>query len=248
MIHKIATISMALALCLSATVKTNAQGAPADPKQEQKGYIGITGGGALLFGNFTQTGYNDDKAGFASSGMNIGITGVYFIKHHFGIAALVSYHGYGYHGAQNLVDGYKEAFDLDSATLYRKGNNQSFNILVGPYYSLPLGNGRLHLDARVLAGYVNAQFAGNEIYLEDGVGNQFEQKPATASAFGYQAGLGLRYDLGHFDIGINADYFGANPHFTIDNTNRKNEAGWKRTEYAQPIQGVNANLTLLYHF
>lgn len=241
-------LSAALLLAVLFSYAAQAQDkANSATNNDDKSFIGITGGFSPVFGNYTKTAYMDDKSGFASAGMNIGITGVYFIKHHFGIAGLISYSGYGYQGSQNLTDGYKEAFDLDSATLYRKGNNDAFSILVGPYYSLPLGQSKLHLDVRILVGYVHAQFAGNEVYLEDGVGNQFEQQPANASAFGYQSGIGLRYDLcRHFGVGVNADYFGSTPDFKIDNTNRKNEAGWLRSEYKQPIQGINANLTLIY--
>jgi len=245
---KIVMISTIMACCLFTVLGANAQNNQNSmaKSMKEKGYIGITGGFSPVFGNFSKAEYSDPKSGFASSGMNIGLTGVYFIKHHFGIKGLISYNGYGYHGAQSLADGYKEAFDLDSTTLYRKGNNRTFNILVGPYYSLPLSD-RLHLDFSVLIGYSNAQLAGNELFLEDGVGNQFEQKPATASAFGYQAGAGLRYDLGrHFGIGIQADYFGANPDFKVDNTNRKNEAGRLLTQYHEPIQSLNLNLTVIY--
>ncbi|HET8573694.1 MAG TPA: outer membrane beta-barrel protein [Edaphocola sp.] len=246
--NKIIMISTLLVCCLFTALGAKAQNSQngIETSLKEKAYIGITGGFSPVFGNFSKAEYSDPKSGFASSGMNIGLTGVYFIKHHFGIAGLISYNGYGYHGAQSLADGYKEAFDLDSTTLYRKGNNRAFNILVGPYYSLPLSD-RLHLDFSVLLGYTNAQLSGNELFLEDGVGNQFEQKPATASAFGYQAGAGLRYDLArHFGVGVQAAYFGAVPDFKIDNINRKNEAGRLLTRYHQPIQSLNLNLMLSY--
>ena len=120
--------------------------------------------------------------------------------------------------------------------------------MVGPYYSLPFA-GKWHLDIRVMAGVVNAKLAGYEVFLEDGEGNQISQKQSTATAFGYQAGLGLRYDIGkHFGLGINADYFGSKPDFKIANENRVNSAGRLLSGYNQAIAGVNTNLTVMYRF
>ncbi|WP_118973582.1 outer membrane beta-barrel protein [Taibaiella koreensis] len=213
-----------------------------------KGYIGITGGLSPVFGNYTKSDYTSDASGYASTGANIGITGVYFIKHNFGVAALISYQGFGFHGSQSLADGFKEAFDLDSTTVYRKGNNSTFNFMIGPYYALPFAH-KWHLDFRVLAGVVNAKLAGYEVFLEDGEGNQFSQKQSTATTFGYQAGVGLRYDIGrHLGVGVNADFFGSRPNFKIENDNRVNSAGRLLTNYKQSITGVNTNLTVMYRF
>jgi len=211
---------------------------------KEQSYIGITGGFSPVFGNYAKTDYGDPKSGFAASGVNFGVTGVYFVKGHFGVKGLVSLNAFGFHGGQNLADGYKEAFDLDEATFTQKGNNQTFNILVGPSYSFPFAQ-RFHFDLSVLVGYTHAQLAGNEILLEDE--SKIEQEKSVASAFGYQLGAGVRYDLGnHFGLGLSAGYFGAKPDFKIENKNRVNEAGRRLNDYHQTIQSVNLNLTVSY--
>jgi hypothetical protein len=211
----------------------------------QKIYIGITGGLSSPSGNFAKSDYNDNSSGFASSGSNIGVTGIFFLNKRFGIGGLISYQHFGFKGLQSLADGYKDAFDVDSTTVNTLGNNHTINILVGPYYSIPLT--KLHIDFRLLVGLVNATLAGNEVYLEDNAATTFSQKQATASAFGTQLGVSLRYPVTHqVSIAAGIDYFYSNPNFTIENVNRHNNAGRILTNYNQPIAGLNANLSLLF--
>jgi len=211
-------------------------------------FIGVTGGLSIPSGNFTKTDYADSKSGFASGGGNIGVTGTYFLTKHFGINGLVSYQGYGFKGAQDLADGYKEDFEIDSATVLIKGRNYGINVLVGPYYALPVAR-NFFIDARVLVGITSAHLAGNEVYIEDQSDGTFAQQAASAAAFGLQAGLAARYNLSrHFGIMLHGDYFSSKPNFTVSNTNRANEAGRVLTGYNQPISGINLNLSLVYLF
>lgn len=234
------------ALCIFVSVNTNAQDLEAGSKTGEKWYFGITGGLSSPFGNYTKTDYADNKSGFASGGGNIGITGTYFITKHFGINALVSYQGFGFHGAQNLADGFKDDFAIDSSTVNIEGSNYNLNFLIGPYYSVPLGK-HFSVDFRVLVGLTSAHLAGNQVFVEDQGDATFMQKKASATAFGMQAGAGLRYNFSsHFGLMLNLDYFNSKPNFSIENSNRANEAGRKLTTYNQPIQGLNTNLTLVY--
>jgi hypothetical protein len=213
----------------------------------QKGsfYAGVSGGLSLPSGNFAQSDYGNNKSGFATSGFNFGLTGVYFLNKNFGVGGVVSYSKYGFKGAQNLADGYKEAFGVDSATVYIKGDNHSLNIMVGPYYSLPLK--KFNIDYRLLVGLVNASLAGNEVFLEDNPDNTFSQKNAKAATVGIQAGIGARYSLNkNFGVVLNVDYFYSKPSFSIENVNRANEAGRKITTYSEPLMGLNTNLSLVY--
>lgn len=243
--NKIIIISSMILSCLMGHFSAGAQQVNNRTSNiKEQSYIGITGGFSPVFGNYAKADYENPKSGFAASGMNFGVTGVYFLKGHFGIKGLVSFNAFGFHGGQNLADGYKEAFDLDEATFTQKGNNQAFNILVGPCYSFPFAQ-RFHFDLGVLVGYTRAQLAGNEVLLEDE--SKIEQEKSVASAFGYQLEAGLRYDLGnHFGLGLSAGYFGAKPDFKIENQNRVNEAGRRLNDYHQSIQTVNFNLAVSY--
>lgn len=232
------TISIFIIIITSlVTVSVNAQN-----------YIGITGGFSSVSGNFSKTDYSDLKSGFASSGGNIGITGVYFFSKHFGINALVSYQGYGFKGVQNLADGYKEDFDIDSSTIYIKKNNYTLNFFVGPYYSFPITD-NFSIDLRVLLGLTNAHLAGNEVYLEDQADGTFSQKAAAATTLGLQGGAAMKYHLTrHLGLMVNADYYYTKPDFSITNINRYNNAGREINTYNQAISGINLNLSVVYLF
>lgn len=215
-----------------------------DPKL----YIGLSGGLSVPMGNFAKANYADPKSGFAKTGANIGVTGTYLLTKHFGITALVSYQVYGFKSAQNLANGYKDDFAVDSATAQINGINYSINVLVGPYYTSALYH-NLYLDVRVLAGITSAHLAGNTIYLEDQTDATFGQNQSSATAFAFQLGGALRYNLcKHWGLSLGVDYFSSKPDFSIDNTNRKNEAGRMLTAYHQPIQGINTNLGIVYRF
>jgi hypothetical protein len=215
---------------------------------DSKLYIGISGGLSVPMGNFARTDYADSKSGFAKMGGNIGITGTCFLTKHFGITALVSYQGYGFKSAQNLANGYKEDFAVDSATATIQGSNYTIDALVGPYYSCTLRR-NLFLDVRALAGITSAHLAGNTIYLEDQTAATFGQKESAATALAVQFGAAIRYNLcKHWGVSLGLDYFSSKPDFSIENTNRKNEAGRIINSYHQPMQGINTNLGLVYRF
>jgi hypothetical protein len=225
----------------------SAQNKPVE-KTGAKSFIGITGGLSLPGGNYTKDDYYNDKSGFAKSGFNVGITGAwYFKKSHWGVGGVLSYTHYGFKNAQALANGYKEAFDLDSTTVYIKGSNQSVNILVGPYYNI--GFGKFNLDLRLLGGVVNATLPGNEVYLEDGIDNHLTQKKSTATTFGWQGGAALRYAVtSHIGILLGVDYYYSKPNFTIENENRPVNAGRKIASYKEAISGLQANVGVVYSF
>jgi hypothetical protein len=211
-------------------------------------FIGISGGLSVPGGNYSKADYYNDKSGFAKTGFNIGITGAWFFKKsHWGIGGLASLTHFGFKNAKGLAEGYKDGFDLDSTTIYIKGSNQAINVLVGPYYDISFG--KFNLDLRALGGMVHATLPGNEVYLEDGIGNQLIQKKATATTFGWDGGASLRYAIcSHIGILLSVDYFYSKPDFKIDNENRPVNAGRKVAEYKEPISGLQTNLGVVYTF
>ncbi len=124
----------------------------------------------------------------------------------------------------------------------------TFNFLIGPTYTLRAGK-KFNVDFRLLAGFVNANLAGNNITLWDG-GNTypaFYQAVSWSNTLGTQLGAALRYHISdHICIAFNADLFYSKPDFEVNNVNRNNNAGREIYSYNQPIEGVNVNLTLSY--
>lgn len=239
-------IILAVTIFFTGTLRAQDKPKPAAGAQS---YIGLTGGVNVPLGSFAKGDYNDDRSGFAKTGVNFGVTGVYYFKHsHFGIGGVASYTQYGYKGAQSLANGYKDAFDIDSSTLYVKGHHQSVNIFVGPYYNFSFGK-KLNLDVHVLGGLANVTLPGFEVFIEDQTGNNFAQNKAKKSTFGMQGGAALHYNVcKHFSVLLGLDYTYAKPDFTIDNVNRPVNAGRKISEYHQPITSFQANIGVAYGF
>lgn len=209
--------------------------------------LGLTGGYTIVSGNFTKTDYSDKTSGFAKSGFNIALTGTYKISKHFGAKLIAGYTAFGYHGLQNLGAGFKEDFAVDSVTVYRKGANYSISLLVGPCYDINLNNNWL-VSLYATAGLVNTHLAGYQVDLEDNDASSFSQKAAAKSTIGTNCGAEVHYKLSrHFGIGLSAAYYYSKPDFTIENVNRKNNAGRLVTKYNQPVTGINTNLMLSYN-
>ena len=208
--------------------------------------VSVNGGIASPLGNFGKGDYANEKSGFANTGGHVNITGTYFIHKAFGIGALVGFSQYGFNGTQSLSDGYKEDSGTDSTTLYTKGHNRSFSVLVGPYYSISAGK-KLSVDLRALGGYVNTHLAGFQIFYEDYLTNAMTQREASGSSFGFQLGAGLKYSVNKIiAVKLNADYFSSKPKINITYDNFIVNSGRRLTEYNETISGVNTTVGLAF--
>jgi len=258
---------LSAAICFVATSRGFAQ----EPDKKTRDYprlmIGVTGGVSIPMGKFAQTIYSNDAttssagavptvnyntgSGFAGTGGNGGITATYLINKHWGIAELFSYQQFSFAGGQNMAYGmqaFPGGFDVDSVTFQVRGNSHTFNILIGPAYTMSLAK-KLDLDFRLLVGFVNANLAGNNITLTDGgvTDPTFYQAVSWANSFGGQLGAAVRYSISdHIGVALNADFFYSKPDFEVNNINRNNAAGREIFSYNEPIEGINANLTLYY--
>ncbi|MFT3948168.1 MAG: outer membrane beta-barrel protein [Agriterribacter sp.] len=210
--------------------------------------LSLNGGIASPMGNFSKGDYSDERSGFAQTGFHYNISGVYYLNKSFGIGALVGYSQFGHKGLQSLSDGYKEDSGTDSTTLLTKGNTRSLSFLAGPYYSFHLGS-NFSIDLRVLGGYVNTNLSGFDVYYEDYTGNVMTQKEASAGAFGFQAGAGIRYNITH-KIGVqaNVDYFSSKPKFDIRYDNFVVNSGRKLTTYNETVAGLNTTIGIVFNF
>src|ERR1700741_4932991 len=87
-------------------------------KPKAQSFIGLTGGYSNAMGNFIKTDYADDKSGFASAaGFNMGLEGAYYFHQNIGFGGVFSSTSFYSKGLQNLSDGYKDAFAVDSTTV-----------------------------------------------------------------------------------------------------------------------------------
>jgi opacity protein-like surface antigen len=98
---------------------------------------------------------------------------------------------------------------------------------------------------------VDATLGGWKVLLTDGGITHTEAPPiqdaAHATAFGLQAGLGLRYKINDkWGVMLGGDYYYSQPNFKITNENRNTSIGREITSYNEAITGINTNLTLVY--
>jgi opacity protein-like surface antigen len=221
-------------------------------QNNSKSFIGLSGGLSAPVGNFAKAdagtfGNWNNTSGFAKTGYSVGVEGAWFFLPNIGIGGSITYSD---HGALNnkdvntLASSYQEAFDVDQAAVSTSRRYQALNAMVGPYLSLPYK--KFNFEVRAMAGILKS-FSTPEVDIvltDASINYPFSQKSSTASAFGWQTGLGLRYALTEkFSLTIRGDYFHSNG-ITIENTNRNNSAG--RLVTNQPMSWINGSMGIAY--
>ena len=227
-----------------------------DAQQKGPSFIGLSGGISLPTGNWgksdfisSTTGYVSDPAGFAAKGPIGSVDGAYFFSKHIGVGALFNYATYKTKDLATLSAGYRESFDVDQVTT-TANSYKSWSLMPGLYFDFPLKK-KLSATARALAGIAHTSTPLITVDVEDGGVDDgtFEQKSASKTAFGFDAGIGLSCKIINcLAINLRGDYFYSKPDFAIQNTQRANAAGRYITSYNEPIAGVNVSLGVAYLF
>ncbi|RXK85440.1 outer membrane beta-barrel protein [Filimonas effusa] len=216
--------------------------AAANSMNAQKMTVALNGGIAGPMGAFSRSDYYNEKSGFAKAGYHFNLSATYKLNKSLGINMLLGYSQFGHKGLRSLAEGYKEDSGTDSTTVYSRGTNHSFSVLIGPAYFLPVSK-KLTLSARVLGGYVRTSLSGFQVFYEDYTDNAMTQKKASAGAFGGQAGLGLAYQLSNrVSIRANADQFLSSPAFKISYEHYIVNSGRRLSDYHQTLSGINATV------
>lgn len=210
--------------------------------QKKSFSLSVNGGVASPAGNFSKADYANESSGFAKTGYNLNLSGVYQLNKSWGVGVLVGYSQFGFKNSLSLAQGYKEDSGTDSTTLYSKGHNNNFSVLVGPYYFIPAGK-KATVSLRALGGYVNTNLAGFQVFFEDYTDNALMQKESSKGAFGFQLGAGLKYDVAKkVSLNFNVDYFSSNPKIDISYQNFNVNSGRRLSNYNESISGVNATV------
>ena len=223
-----------------------------------KSFIELSGGIAIPMGNFAsapttgsiQNAYNS-TAGYAQSGAHFALNGAWYITPNIGIGGSFSTSSYRVN-VNALANEVISSFDCDSATAEARNYN-TISFLVGPYFALPLNN--LTIEARVLGGITNTTTPDMIMQAINLPGadpisiSKFVQTSGTANAFGFDAGLGLRYKLlKNLSISIRGDYFYSKPNLSFDNIGHTDNVGRQVFSYNQPISGISATVGIGYVF
>ncbi|RUT78909.1 outer membrane beta-barrel protein [Ancylomarina longa] len=124
-------------------------------RSECKGYIGFTVNSAIPTGDFADNSKNNSKAGFASTGANIGLVNFgYNFNSRFGIAALWFFSAHAFNGFKNITWGYG-------------------GLMAGPMLTYPIAY-NLKLDLKGMLGYARASLSDDNSEIDaTGVGFDF---------------------------------------------------------------------------
>jgi hypothetical protein len=224
----------------------------------QKGpsFIGVSGGISFPTGNWgkanfisSTNGYVNDPAGFADKGGFGSVDGAWFFSRHFGVGALFSYGTHKTKNINTLSAGYQDSFDVDQVAT-TAGSYKTWSLMPGLYFDHRLWK-KLSVTARALAGITHTSTPEISVDVTDSDidDGTFVQQSASKTAFGFDGGIGLRYSvLKCLSVRLLGDYFYSKPNFTIENTQRLNEAGRLINNYNQALAGFNVSLGVAYVF
>ncbi len=168
-------------------------------KMTPKSFLAFHGGPSFTIGDFNSTDENNEKAGFAKTGLNLNLNYGYLFNKNIGITAA------GFYNRYNLDKGFLH--DLPGTDL---DHWQFYGLSVGPMFSHAI-NDKMAVDLRIMGGVANANtprftFDGELLIKED-----------WKMAFMFQGGLDLRINTGgNVFIFTNADYMGMQPEFKIE--------------------------------
>lgn len=224
---------------------------PLFAQNRAKNFVGFSFGASVPTGDFSKADagtFNNwnNSAGFAKTGLRIGAEGAYYFLPKLGLAGVLNFSnhgGFSNRDATNLGTGYTDAFGVAYTTVSTSGQYNSITILAGPQLSFPLN--KLTVDVRVVGGLLKSISTPTmTVQLEDQVDPTFKQVSSRASAFGWQAGAGLRYVLTD-KVGLlfRADYFNSTG-VKVDNENRNNRAG--RWVTKQPMSWLTTSVGLSF--
>lgn len=187
--------------------------------QNAQSYMSINVGGSIPIGDYGSDDINNSTAGFATTGPEGSIEGVFLIIDYFGIGGKtgLNYHKFDQIGFRESAIAQKGASDVyfDNASPY-----VNIYTVLGPYVNVPISE-KFHITAKMLAGFLNTFSADVEGYIE--YENQaieyFNKEFETVVDFSYMLGVDFRYIVtDHFML--KANFESLNSKHTFSNNYR----------------------------
>lgn len=182
---------------------------PAEQGEDWKGYLGFSLGAGFGTGDFGSTDFNNPKAGIAKDGFQFSLIDFGFKFHkNIGLAACLSGNWHKMDG-QVVADGFAQEFGGVFTT--ETGNWTILRLGAGPLFTLPFN--KIDLDLRMLLCYIDASTPEINVWSGNTV---VKQDSKSSNSTGFQIGTGIRYKFTPKTCFIlRADYFVANPEFTV---------------------------------
>ncbi|MDB5025007.1 MAG: hypothetical protein JWP78_2762 [Mucilaginibacter sp.] len=235
-------ILIAIAFITLTTFGAKAQESPV------KSYVGFFSGLSIPQGDFKSTNYDNNKAGFAKTGVTLGLDGAYYFHKNLGIGATIAFHDQGELKSSDvnaLAAGYTSSFSADQTTVTAVDRYHYWSALLGPQYSFTYG--KFIIDLRASAGILKVSSTPSTQILLSGITNQtttFSQQSASATVFGYGGNLGIRFKLSdNVFLHFRGAYVSSQGP-AITNDNRSTDIG--RIVTRQPITSIQTTLGLSF--
>jgi opacity protein-like surface antigen len=229
------------------TISVKAQDVPVNPV---KSYIGIYGGLSTPQGDYAQSNYDNNKAGFAKRGATFGLDGAFYFYKGLGVGASITFQDQGEltnNDANTLAVGYTGSFSADQSTVTAVNRYHSFNFLIGPQYTFVYH--KFLIDLRADAGLIRNTTTPEITTDLIGVPNQtktFYQRSARANIIGYGGNLGIRYKFSDsWTVGIRGSYIDSQG-LKIVNDDRQEAVG--RLVTKQPLSELQTTVGLTLSF
>jgi opacity protein-like surface antigen len=221
-----------------------------DDVQYAKSYMSVMGGISSPSGNFKQTNYYNNNAGFAKNGTTFGIEGAYYIYKNLGIGINFSFQDQGEltnNDALTLAAGYNADYIKDNTTVTSVNRYHNLTLMAGPQYSFLYK--KFTLDLRAEAGYFkNTSSPDISVVFDysDNTAQTITQNSSTAKAFGYGGLAGLRYSFSDsWDVGIRGTYLKTDG-INIGNSGPYTTTGRLVTKQPMEVIQTTASITLRF--
>jgi opacity protein-like surface antigen len=243
-------------------------------RSQQENFLGLSFGGAIPQGSFSEDNYKDSTNGFANTGFMFGFDVAWFPDDYLGIGATVTFASnnpdkskYTSDLKQSIVDSILIHVDNPDVTGDSLFNNivldygvwKYLNLFVGPNVTVPVG--QFNFDFRLMGGVSFVWKPGLTMdinYPEEGSYSRSIQGKAVP-ALGYSVGVGVRYALKkNMVLRLIAEYANTKPTFEFINSITYNndpniEEGEQNftvdyEKVAMPIKNIHVGIGIAYNF
>lgn len=218
---------------------------------QDKGYVGISYGLSSPSGDFASKDINDEKAGVAKMGYNVGLSGSYLFSKYIGVAALFRFQSNSqdeqpYKDFMNNISAPPSgaSYVVDAKTW------DVFSYMAGLYVSYPLTQ-KLSVESKVLFGLSTTAFPETNISVSS-VSSKAEIMKFTStnsSAFSNLLSFGVKYNLDkRFRLLADIDYWSFKPEFTRTVIIQSSTPTSDQTKSSPSLNALNFNIGLGYSF
>lgn len=208
-------------------------------EDDRRGFISLSLGAAVPFGDFASTSSDNDDAGFALTGGNVNIAFGYKIGQNLGLTAMLNA-GSNPLNTDALEDEFQDNYPQTTWSV--SSDPWTYGaLMVGGFGSFPLGT-RSSFDIRMLIGALSS--ASPEIRATAtgfGVSATGRRESKTVTTGAFDVGFIVRHRITNpLCIFASVDFLTANPRF--ENVETTTSFGSQTTNFDQNLRVLNLNV------